>query len=116
MRRRYIGILAALAISCSSPTAPSSAVAGTWAENLSVVGASLVLALDGSGNGNGTYAIEAGRSGTLQVSGHLAETSVSLTLLYDYGLVRTFTGTLTDATHLTGTFADASGVIVFTRR
>jgi len=105
-----------LSSACGSPSAPSAALAGTWTENFAVVGASLILNLDGSGNGSGTYAIEAGRSGTVQVTGRVAASTVTLAVRYDYGATQTFAGTLTDATHLTGTFDDNSAVIVFTRR
>jgi hypothetical protein len=111
-------LLCALAVfsACASPSAPSSNVAGTWAENFSIVGASLILTVDGSGNGNGTYAIEAGRSGVVQVMGRVAASTVTLTIHYDYGPVRTFTGAQTDANHLSGSFDDSSGTVVFTRR
>ncbi len=71
--------------------------------------------LDASGTGNGTYAIEAGRSGTVQVSGSATPTLLTLSIRYDDGTVRTFTGTLTDANYLTGTFEDVQGTIVFVR-
>ena len=114
MRRWLCALI--LISACSSPGAPLTAVAGTWAENFSIVGASLVLTLDGSGNGAGTYAIEAGRSGTVQVSGRVTASMVALSIRYDYGPVRTFTGTLTDDNHLSGAFDDSSGSVVFTRR
>jgi hypothetical protein len=95
---------------------PSPTLAGTWGENFSIPGASLILIVDASGNGSGTYAIEAGRSGAVQVIGTVALTKVTLTIHYDYGLVRTFTGALSDANHLTGAFDDNSGTVVFTRR
>jgi hypothetical protein len=101
---------------CSSPSAPSVAVAGTWAENFSFPGASLIPTIDNAGNGSGTYAIEAGRSGAVQVTGQVAASTIALTIHYDYGSVRTFTGTLTDANHLSGTFDDSTGMVVFTRR
>src|SRR5215467_9780046 len=107
--RRFIAMLALLGSACSTPTSPSPVLAGTWAENFSIAGASLVLVIDASGNGNGTYAIEAGRSGQVQVTGALTQTQIALAIRYDYGLVRTFTGTLTDANHLGGTFNDSSG-------
>jgi len=114
MRRLLLALVVVSA--CASPSAPSAAVAGTWQQNLSVVGASLVLTIDGAGNGSGTYAIEAGRSGAVDVTGHVAASTLTLAVHYDYGPVRTFTGTQTDATHLTGTFDDGSGTTVFTRR
>jgi hypothetical protein len=85
-------------------------------ENFSFPGASLILTVDASGNGSGTYAIEAGRSGVVQVIGAVVRTMVTLTIHYDYGLDRTFTGALSDANHLTGAFDDSSGTVVFTRR
>jgi hypothetical protein len=76
-------------------------VAGTWAENFSFPGASLVVTVDAFGNGSGTYAIEAGRSGVVQVHGTVGHATIMLTIQYDSGLVRTFTGSLSDANHLT---------------
>ena len=114
--RRWLCALIVIS-ACSSPSAPSSTtVAGSWAENFSIVGASLVLTVDSSGNGTGTYAIEAGRSGSVQVTGRTAASSVTLVVRYDYGAVRTFTGTLADGNHLSGMFDDSSGTVVFTRR
>ena len=111
-------LLCALAFvsACASPSAPSPSIAGTWAEDFSILGASLILTVDSSGNGTGTYAIEAGRSGTVQVAGQVTAMMIALTIHYDYGPVRTFSGALTDATHLSGTFNDGSGTVVFTRR
>jgi hypothetical protein len=101
---------------CANPVSDSPMLAGTWSENFSVPGASLILAVGPSGDGSGTYAIEAGRSGAVQVTGTVVQPTVRLTIHYDYGLVRTFTGTLNDANHLTGAFGDSSGTVVFTRR
>ena len=65
---------------------------------------------------SGTYAIEAGRSGVLQVTGSATSTTIMLTLQYDSGVVRTFTGTMSDPNHLTGTFSDTTGTVMFIRR
>jgi hypothetical protein len=62
------------------------------------------------------YAIEAGRAGSVQVAGTLVRPTITLVIRYDYGLVRTFTGTLIDGNHLTGSFADSSDLLTFTRR
>jgi hypothetical protein len=113
--RRVVAVLALLS-ACANPMSPSPTLAGTWGESFSIPGASLILTVDASGNGNGAYAIEAGRSGAVQVIGNVVQTKVTLTVRYDYGLVRTFTGTLSDADHLTGAFDDNSGTVVFTRR
>jgi hypothetical protein len=75
-----------------------------------------VLNLDAAGNGQGTYAIEAGRSGILQVNGTSTGSMIKLAIQYDYGLALSFTGTLTDADHLVGTFSNNSGTVTFTRR
>lgn len=114
---RLLLLILALAVTsgCSGPATPSQSLAGTWSEHFSFPGASLVLRLDASGNGDGTYAIEAGRSGTVQVAGSVAASVVTLSIRYDYGPVRTFTGTFTDANRLTGTFDDAQPTVVFTR-
>jgi hypothetical protein len=115
MRRVFLA-LAVVASACSSPTSPDPSLAGTWAENFSFPGASLVMNLDSAGNGRGTYAIEAGRAGVLQVSGTSTGSMITLAIQYDYGLVLTFTGTLTDANHLVGSFSNNSGTVTFTRR
>ncbi len=106
----------ALTAACTSPLPPSPVLAGTWSENFSVVGASLVVSIDGTGTGDGTYAIEAGRSGAVHVAGRVTSSAITLTFHYDYGAVRTFAGTLSDANHLTGTFDDGSATVTFTRR
>jgi hypothetical protein len=115
MRIRLLLLTLLLTLACDSTTAPSSDVAGTWAENFSFPGASLVVTLDQSGSGTGTYAIEAGRSGTLEVSGTYTRPTVMWVLQYDYGAVRSFAGTLVDANHISGNFADSTGMVTFTR-
>jgi hypothetical protein len=113
--RRLVAALALLS-ACANPISPSPTLAGTWGEDFSFPGASLVLTVDASGNGRGTYAIEAGRSGAVQVMGTVVRMAVMLTIHYDDGLVRTFAGALSDANHLAGAFDDNSGTVVFTRR
>jgi hypothetical protein len=114
MRRLVVAL--ALISACAKPMSPSLALAGTWGENFSIPGASLTMTVGASGSGSGTYAIEAGRSGTVQVVGTVVQSAVTLAIHYDYGLVRTFAGTLSDADHLTGAFDDNPGTVVFTRR
>ena len=55
--------------------------------------------------GTGTYAIEAGRAGPTTIDGAVSGRTLTLTITRDYGLVESFVGHLTDATHLTGTLA-----------
>lgn len=115
--RRLLAVLALSVASCtSSVSSPSPDLTGSWAANFSVPGASLVLMLDSSGSGGGTYSIEAGRSGALQVNGTVAGSSVTLVIHYDYGGVQTFTGSFADANRLVGAFGDTSGTVTFTRR
>ena len=112
----FVVVLAGVfASACTNLMAPSSSLAGTWSEQFSIPGPKLVLTLDAAGNGSGSYAIEAGRSGAVQIVGTVAMSTVMLSIRYDYGLVRVFNGTLTDVGHLTGTFDDAQGTVVFTR-
>ena len=113
---RLFLVLALSLSACASPVSPAPVLAGTWAENFSIPGASLVLTLDPSGSGRGTYSIEAGRSGVLQVTGTVAGSMVTLGIRYDYGVVQTFTGALTDANHLVGGFGNSSGTVTFTRQ
>ena len=53
-------------------------------------------------SGTGTYAIEAGREGPTTIDGTLVGKTMSLTITRDYGLRESFTGTLTDASHVVG--------------
>jgi hypothetical protein len=116
MRSRLLLLTFLFFSACESSIAPGTDLVGTWAANFSVPGASLIVILDQTGNGTGTYAIEAGRSGTVEVTGTFTRPIVTLVIRYDYGLVRTFAGTLIDANHITGSFADSSGMLTFTRR
>ena len=54
-------------------------------------------------HGTGTYAIEAGREGPTTIDGTWSGKTLTLTITRDYGLRETFSGTLTDASHLAGT-------------
>jgi len=60
--------------------------------------------------GTGTYALEAGRAGPTTIDGTVSGTTLTLTITRDYGLVETFAGRLTDATHLLG-FLDIDGFV-----
>lgn len=74
-----------------------SVLAGQWLQDNTVVGSSLALSLSVSDTvvtGTGTYTIEAGRSGSLTVSGVATPTHVSLDFAYDSGALAHFDGTL----------------------
>jgi hypothetical protein len=63
----------------------------------------MTLVQDGNRvSGTGTYAIEAGREGPTTIDGTVSGRTLTLTITRDYGLRETFTGTLTDPTHLVG--------------
>jgi hypothetical protein len=63
-------------------------------------------------SGNGTYSIEAGRSGNLDVTGTYQAPAVSMKLTYDYGPVAQFTGTVTPSHQIVGSFINDSGQTV----
>jgi hypothetical protein len=46
----------------------------------------------------------------------LTTTAVELRIQYDYGVVRTFTGSLSNPSHLSGIFDDGTSGVVFVRR
>jgi len=99
-------LLLPLAIACSDSLFPADNVNGTWAGKFTVPGSSLVMSLNQGGievGGTGTYAIEAGRSGTLQVIGTYEKPAVRLTLHYDSGTDIAFVGMVTDQSHMSGT-------------
>jgi hypothetical protein len=82
-----------------------SVLAGQWLQDNTVVGSSLGLSLSVSDTvvtGTGTYSIEAGRSGSLTVSGVASPTHVSLDFTYDSGALAHFDGTLPVAAVLAG--------------
>lgn len=81
-------------------------VAGTWAHTAIGPVYREFMTLTQTGDhvhGIGTYAIEAGREGPTTIDGTLSGKTLTLTITRDYGLRETFSGTLTDASHLTGT-------------
>ena len=103
---------ALLSLGCNNGVIPTANIGGTWAADFAIPGASLVLTIDqvdSSLTGSGTYAIEAGRAGTLQVVGTYACPTVTMSLQYDHGLRATFTGTVNGSRQMSGTLADTLG-------
>jgi hypothetical protein len=106
---RSLTVLLLLA-ACASPIGPSSTIDGTWSADRSVPGSGLSLTLSASGasaengavTGAGQYRIEAGRSGTLRVSGTYSGPQLSLTLSFDYGPIASYTGSLQSPTRMVG--------------
>jgi hypothetical protein len=86
----------------------STGVTGVWVHTAigPVYRESMTLVQDGKHvSGSGIYAIEAGRTGPTTIDGTISGATLALTITRDYGLVESFIGTLTDATHLSGALA-----------
>jgi hypothetical protein len=115
LRTVICGIALAVGLQgCGSPTQPfpptsdgglAQLLDGTWAQQRTVIGSSLVLTFLADGTslaGTGRYAMEAGRSGTLTFTGSVSNQRVHLDIVYDSGAVAQFDGTLGDRNTLTG--------------
>lgn len=112
MRSTTLILFTLLFLGCTDATAPAVGVQGTWAANYNFPGTGLVLTLtqtDRKVSGSGTYAMEAGPGGTVQVDGTYNRPDVSLYIHYQSGLNETFNGRVVDATHMTGTLSDGLG-------
>jgi len=87
--------------------APSSdTLSGDWGPSTSLVGSRWTMHLAEHGaslTGTGDYAFEAGRAGTLAVSGTVVGAQVTLDITYDYGLREHFVGVHTNLDVLHGT-------------
>jgi hypothetical protein len=80
-------------------------LAGTWSAAFDTPGNSLILSLsahDSTVTGTGTFAGEAGPSGTLTGDGKVTGTTIDLDMLYDSGHQMHFRGNLTGFDHLSG--------------
>ena len=122
VRSAILLMIGLLSLSCTDGLGPAADVQGTWDADFNIPGAALVLDLnqsDSTVTGSGTYAIEAGRSGTVQEIGSYSRPAISLRITYDYGRAETFTGTVLNAQHMFGTVSDSAGhtsALSFTRR
>ncbi|HMA41007.1 MAG TPA: hypothetical protein VKP10_13100 [Gemmatimonadales bacterium] len=99
-------VLAALACD-SSPTLVKDL--GTWSAVYSIPGPSTLVTLHEFGSvltGDGRYAVEAGPTGTLQVTGTVHFPGITMVLHRDTGLSQTFTGAFLNDRTLSGTLAD----------
>lgn len=105
-------LIAAAALGCTGPA--GNEIQGTWTAPNQVPGASFTLTLAeraGSVSGTGAYAIEAGRSGTLVVTGGYSAPKATLTFNYSDGRTATYTATL-DGGRMTGTEKFGDGTTV----
>lgn len=110
---RLAGLLLVASLAChrSAATGPGdggqadSRLNGRWWGIVNFPGISLIMSLSTSGTtvtGTGTYAIEAGRSGTLTVSGTAAASRVKLDIAFDVGTSAQFEGNLVSSDTLSG--------------
>jgi hypothetical protein len=99
--------------SLTDPHVIASDLRGTWSEPFSFPGISTVFQLsvaDTMVSGTGSYSIEAGRSGTLTVTGVISGADVKLDILRDNGDLAHFVGRLTAPTVLDGYITDPSAL------
>lgn len=101
--------LAAGALACSDSLTQSESIAtrlaGTWSAAWHTPGSSLILRLsahDSTVTGDGTYAGEAGPSGTLTVNGLVTGATIDLDLHYSSGQQMHFRGDLAGFDRLNG--------------
>jgi hypothetical protein len=122
--RKLLAVLSVVLLAgCNDTLVPTTKdPLGTWAANFDVVGSSLTLTLDqayGNITGAGSYAIEAGRAGTLRVRGSYSPPAITIDLFYDFGETAAYRGTFADVHHLSGILTNAQGhesPLTFTRR
>lgn len=82
---------------------------GTWSAVYSIPGPSTLVTLHEFGSvlsGDGTYAVEAGPTGTLQVTGTVHFPAITMVLRRDTGFSQTFTGAFVTDRAISGTAAD----------
>jgi hypothetical protein len=87
-------MLAVVAAGCSNPLAPR-AVAGTWAEDISIPGSFRHLVIGANGSalmGTGNFCGEAGPCGTFTISGSVVDNEVRLDFAYPDGVSGHFVG------------------------
>jgi len=112
-----LGIAIAACSSSTAPTTLAGRLTGTWSESGLSAGSSFVMTLsahDTTVTGTGQYAIEAGRSGTVTVTGVIEAPNILLTVTYDYGPVAHYSAALQGSTTLTGAWFTTSDPIELT--
>ena len=109
--RAFVSVLFLLSFGCHNAAEPLANLSGHWAAPYSVPGSSLEFTLSqlaDSLHGSGTYAIEAGSAGTLELRGAYARPAVQLTLIYQFGTRLYFTGQVAGS-RMVGTVTDSAG-------
>jgi len=111
MRRASMFSVLLLLFGCGNGLGPANDLSGTWAATYPFPGSSLDLNLTQTGagiTGTGTYQMEAGSGGTLQVVGTYQRPSVNLTLHFDFGQDQAYVGTVRDGSRIIGTLGTFS--------
>jgi hypothetical protein len=83
-------------------------LAGTWAHSPAPPSYRETMTLTQRGDsvsGSGTFATEAGLSGTTSITGTFARDSLTLFIVRDIGVTEVFAGAFKDPTHLQGTLS-----------
>jgi len=98
-----------LLVGCGPDLGPTGSISGTWAAPVTIPGNSFVLVLTQQGTsvtGTGSWSGEACCQGTMQVAGSFTPridgVRVDLSLHYDDGRVRSYVGSVRDASHING--------------
>jgi hypothetical protein len=105
-----LGAACSNAVDLKDPNVVASELRGTWSRDFGVPGSSTVLVIsvqDLAVTGTGTFAIEAGASGTLSISGQVTTQQmggplVQIDFAQTDGFVGHFTGSLTNTNTLDG--------------
>jgi hypothetical protein len=113
MLKKIVAVASLLLLSgCGGGDSAPPVVDGKWAAPTVIVGSSMAMSLasqQSSVTGTGTYAAEAGASGTFTVSGTYQPPRLSLVLQYDNGHTGSYSATLSDASHMNGTITSSGG-------
>ncbi len=100
-----------LAAGCRNSAEPASDLSGQWAVTYSFPGSSFEFTLtqvNDSLHGTGSFAMEAGSAGTLDVRGAYARPAVALVFAYESGRHEYFTGQV-ERSRMVGTATDSAG-------
>lgn len=115
MMRSIILVVALAVLGCNTSAFPANDL-GTWSADYHLPGVSTLVTLHDFGgvlSGDGTWAMEAGPSGALQVSGTVHFPAITMVLRRDDGLSQTFTGAFVGDRSMSGTIADTTNGVPY---
>jgi hypothetical protein len=113
-------ILATAACGSNVTNSLPSSLTGTWSQDFDAVGSARVMMLSVAGatvTGTGSFAGEAGPSGSLTVTGHVTGSHVELQIAQDDGVTLQFDGTVPAGNTLSGSLTEPgdSSAVTFER-